>query len=167
MTEERKIKKCAGPIIYNVEGKIFLMKSSKWRQGKNGNFGDVWTIPGGGIEKDNEGNEEAPEIALKREIREELGIELSHIEHVGYGKKSGETDFIKPNIDFEFVDFIARTDNSTITPNHEISEYGWFSLDEAETLPILDVTKILILHNRELIEKRTTEFQAEYKIDKR
>lgn len=168
MTEERKIKRCVGPIIYNLEGKIFLMKSPKWRQGKDGKFGEVWTVPGGEIEKDEHGKDkETPEAALKREILEELGIELNHIEHVGYGKKSGEIDFIKPNIDFEFIDFIARTDNSTISPNHEISEHGWFTLDETQSLPMIDVTKSFLLRSRELLERRIAEFQAEYKIDKR
>ncbi len=168
MTDDRKIKRCVGPIIYNLEGKIFLMKSPKWRQGPEGKFGEVWTVPGGEIEKDETGKEiETPEAALRREIREELGMELSHIEHVGEGKKSGETDFIKPNIDFEFIDFVARTENSTVTPNSEISKYDWFTLDEAEALPMIDVTKKFLIRSRELVEKRIAEFKAEYKIDNR
>ncbi len=168
MTEDKKIKRCVGPIIYNLEGKIFLMKSPKWRQGKDGKFGEVWTVPGGEIEKDDTGTEiETPEQALKREIKEELGIELSHIEYIGEGRKSGETDFIKPNINFEFIDFIARTENSKISPNSEISEYGWFTLNEADSLPMIDVTKGFITRCRQLVEKRIVEFQTEYKINKR
>jgi len=168
MNDERKIKKCVGPIIYNIEGKIFLMKSSKWRLGENGKFGEVWTVPGGEIEKDENGTEkETPEEALHREIAEELGIKISHVEHVGGSKKSGAEDFIKPNIDFEFIDFIARTNDKDISPNHEISDYGWFTLEEAENLPMIDVTKDFIRRCRRLVEERVAEFQAEFKIDKR
>ena len=60
-----KIRKCVGAVIYNNENKIFLMTSPKWKG---------YIIPGGGIE----GNE-SEEEALHREIKEELGIEISKI----------------------------------------------------------------------------------------
>jgi len=145
------------------------MKSPKWRHGRDGEFGEVWTIPGGQIEKDENGNEiETPEEALKREIEdEELHIKISHIEYISSTKKSGVDDFIKPNIDFEFVDFIASADNYNVTPNDEISEFGWFTLDEADAKTMIDTTKIFLRGCRQLLEQRIAEFQAEYHFDRR
>ena len=56
------IKKCVGVIIYNNKDEIFLMSSPKWKK---------WLIPGGRIEEG-----ETEEEALRREIKEEMNIEL-------------------------------------------------------------------------------------------
>ncbi|MBI5072419.1 NUDIX domain-containing protein, partial [Candidatus Woesearchaeota archaeon] len=50
-----------GPLIFNKEGKLFLMQSPKWR--------NKWVIPGGKIELG-----ETMEQAVKREIKEETNL---------------------------------------------------------------------------------------------
>ncbi|MBU2053174.1 MAG: NUDIX domain-containing protein [Nanoarchaeota archaeon] len=125
-----KIKKCVGAIIHNNEGRIFLMTSPKWKG---------WIIPGGEIESD-----ETEEQSLKREILEELGIEIEDITRVGEKIKKAERDFYDSNVEFHFIDFFARAKQTNITPNEEISDYGWFTIDEALQLNLLDTTKELI-----------------------
>jgi len=57
-------------IITNLGGDVLLLKHS---------YGpEVWGLPGGGL---NSG--EDPEAAARREVREELGIDLARIEAVG------------------------------------------------------------------------------------
>jgi ADP-ribose pyrophosphatase YjhB (NUDIX family) len=57
-------------IITNLAGDVLLLKHS---------YGsDVWSLPGGGLARD-----EHPLAAARREVREELGVELSRIELVG------------------------------------------------------------------------------------
>jgi ADP-ribose pyrophosphatase YjhB (NUDIX family) len=57
-------------IITNLGGDVLLLRHS---------YGpDVWGLPGGGI---NRGEE--PEAAARREVREELGIELARLEPIG------------------------------------------------------------------------------------
>jgi ADP-ribose pyrophosphatase YjhB (NUDIX family) len=57
-------------IITNLAGDVLLLKHS---------YGsDVWSLPGGGLAR-----EEDPLAAARREVREELGVELSRIELVG------------------------------------------------------------------------------------
>jgi 8-oxo-dGTP pyrophosphatase MutT (NUDIX family) len=168
MSNSRTIKRCVGPIIYNQEGKIFLMKSHKWRLNEKDEFGNVWIVPGGEIEKNENGVEiETPEEALEREIDEELGIKIERIEYVGSSYKSGEKNFKKPNIDFEFIDFIARTRQSEISPNSEITEYGWFTIEEAERLPLLDTTAAFIQKCKKLLEERVAEFRIELGLNKK
>lgn len=57
-------------IITNLTGDVLLLKHS---------YGaDVWGLPGGGL-----GKGEYPLDAARREVREELGVELARIEAIG------------------------------------------------------------------------------------
>lgn len=125
-----RIKKCVGVVLYDEQDRIFLMTSPKWKQ---------HVVPGGKI-KDGEGEEEA----LRREIREELGIEISDVVRVGEKKKLPSSDFHDSALTFHFIDYFARALQTGITPNDEIQEYGWYSFDEALKLPLLDSTRDLI-----------------------
>ena len=58
----------AGALIFNDAGQILLLKH-RFRAGSG------WGIPGGFLE-----NGEQPEQALRRELREEIGLEVSHVE---------------------------------------------------------------------------------------
>ena len=106
------------------------MTSPKWKG---------YVIPGGEI-KDGE----TEEVALRREMREELGIEISDLVRVGEKKKLASSDFRDPTLNFYFIDYFARALQTKITPNDEISEYGWYFLDEALKLPLLDSTRELV-----------------------
>ena len=57
-------------VITNLTGDVLLLKHS---------YGaDVWSLPGGGLARG-----EDPEAAARREVREELGVELARIEPIG------------------------------------------------------------------------------------
>ena len=58
----------AGALIFNDSGQILLLKH-RFRAGSG------WGIPGGFLEFG-----EQPEQALRRELREEIGLEVSHVE---------------------------------------------------------------------------------------
>lgn len=58
----------AGALIFNDAGQILLLKH-RFRAGSG------WGIPGGFLE-----HGEQPEQALRRELREEVGLEVSHVE---------------------------------------------------------------------------------------
>ncbi|MBU2104415.1 MAG: NUDIX domain-containing protein [Nanoarchaeota archaeon] len=128
--ETIKTKRCAGAVIYNDKGKIFLMSSQKWKG---------WVVPGGEV-KENEKDEEA----LRREIKEELGIELESIVKVGEKIKPPSRDFKDEETKFVFIDFFAKSLNDEITPNEEILDCGWFTIDEALELSLIDTTRRFI-----------------------
>ena len=58
----------AGALIFNDSGQVLLLKH-RFRAGSG------WGIPGGFLEAG-----EHPEQALRREMREEIGLELEHVE---------------------------------------------------------------------------------------
>lgn len=126
-----KTKICVGPILYNDENKIFLMESPKWNS---------WVVPGGKVEEG-----ESEEDALRREMREELGIEITDIVKVGEKVKEPSNDFKDSEMTFIFKDFFCRACSTEITPNEEISNFGWFTVEEALELNLLDTTRKFVL----------------------
>lgn len=124
---------CVGALIYDNENRVFLHTSPKWGDGR------LYIIPGGKIQKS-----ETPKVALRREIREELGIELTDIIEVGR-KKVINTKFYDKNAVFNFIDYFAKASSTIITPNHEILEYGWFILNDALKLKTPDSIRDLLI----------------------
>ncbi len=125
-----KIRRIVGAVVY-TDDEIFLMKSPKW--------GDYWMVPGGGIEK-----YETEEEALRREIREELGIEITNLHRLGEGVKPPSDDFYDSEMEFHYADYCAKALSTDVKPNEEISEWGWFTLEDAMKLNLLDITRNLL-----------------------
>ncbi len=124
------IKTCVGAVLYDDLERIFLMTSPKWKG---------YLVPGGRIEEG-----ESEEQALRRELREELGMEITDLYRVGESVKLPSTDFIDPTMEFHFRSYFARALSTAVQPNSEIKEYGWYSLEQALQLPLLDSTRDLV-----------------------
>lgn len=77
-----------------------------------------WALPGGG-----RGRSEDPEACARREMREELGCELTDLAlfEISYRKIHGASD--RSHV------FTARIDGSPRPDGREIVEAGWFGLD--------------------------------------
>jgi 8-oxo-dGTP diphosphatase len=82
----------------------------------------LWYLPGGTIEVD-----EAPEDALAREVLEELGVAIDHttieFERQITGPAYGRDGLVELNC------FTASW-SGQISPKAEVSELGWFGVDE-------------------------------------
>lgn len=133
------IKTCVGAVLYRDDYKIFLMTSPKW-QG--------YLIPGGRIEAG-----ETEEQALRREIWEELGIGISDVVKMGESVKPPSSDFNDPAIEFHFKTYYAKAASTEIRPNAELSSYGWYTLEEALQLPLLDSTRESVNQFKKLRER--------------
>ncbi|KKP87237.1 MAG: hypothetical protein UR89_C0004G0026 [Candidatus Roizmanbacteria bacterium GW2011_GWA2_35_8] len=92
----------------------------------------VWNISGGGIEFG-----EAPEEALIRETREELGVELKNI--IQIPKVFSE---VRDHWQGLFIVFVSELldSNAKIILNSEAGEFGWFTLNEAKKLKLMPKT---------------------------
>ncbi len=95
----------------------------------NKDYDNKWQIPGGSLEF-----AETIEEGLRREVREELGVEIDNLQMI-------------PQIDISvrgswqglFIVFVCtmRNKNQSIYLNEEASEYGWFTKQEALKLTLL------------------------------
>ncbi len=128
-----------GALIFNGEGKLLLTlrgKKAKNEQGK-------WEIPGGAVEFG-----ETIEESLKREIKEELDIEIEVIEmlqlcnHIIPDEKQ---HWVSPTYICKIVKGKPR-----IMEPEKCDRIGWFNLEDAERLPLSIVTKqdIAVLKKR-------------------
>lgn len=100
----------AGAIITNDEGHVLLLKH-RFRPSPG------WGVPGGFIEAG-----EQPEEALRRELREEVELEVKEV------KLFATRTFNEPT-QIEII-FTARAIEDTERLNFEIQKAAWFSLDE-------------------------------------
>lgn len=137
MPKQQFLEPTVGALIFNPGGKIFLMKSYKWR--------DKYVIPGGHIELG-----EKLEEALKREIKEETDLDIYDIEFLCYQEFIFDQAFWKRK-HFIFFDFACKTKSAKVQLNSEGQEYVWVSLKEALKLPIEPYTRRTI---EEYIKKK-------------
>ena len=105
-------------LVTNERGEILLV-NSPWRG---------WEYPGGLIEPG-----EGFEAALKREVREEAGVEIEVTGFVGICKN------LARNI--VNIDFTARYAGGELTTSEESTEVGWFTPDEAMEMITFPLTK--------------------------
>lgn len=128
--DQRYPEPTVGALIFNREGKLFLMCSHKWK-GK-------WVVPGGHIELG-----ERMEDALRREVREETNLDIYDIEFICFQEFVYDDRFWKPS-HFIFFDYACRTDSTDVKLNEEAEEYAWVALDEALTWPVEHYTAVAI-----------------------
>jgi len=107
----------AAAIVVDKQGKVLLLKH-RFRPGTG------WGIPGGFIEAG-----EQPDEAVRRELREEVGLELAGVEVVT------TRAFHKPR-QIEIV-FRCRPKGDASPQSIEIRRASWFSIDSLpEGLPV-------------------------------
>ncbi len=100
----------AGAVITDACGRVLLLKH-RFRPGTG------WGMPGGFIEKG-----EQPEEALRRELREEVSLEVENLQLFA-------TRALKRPKQVEIV-FTARAIGDPDRLNFEIQKAAWFSADE-------------------------------------
>ena len=100
----------AGAIIFNDAGEVLLLKH-RFRAGSG------WGIPGGFLE-----TAEHPEQAVRRELREEVGLELEDVEI--FTARS----FRKPRQVEILFRARANVDNDLSSQTMEVERLGWFSV---------------------------------------
>ena len=99
----------AGALIFNDAGQVLLLKH-RFRAGSG------WGIPGGFLEAG-----EQPEQALRREMHEEIGLELEQVEIFT------TRTFRKPQqVEILFLAHVNKIDFKPETM--EVERAGWFSL---------------------------------------
>lgn len=109
-----------------------------------------WSLPGGLMEVG-----EDPEEAARREVREELGIEvrvegLFHVANEVIRDEEGKVRY-----HFVLIDYLMAPIGDKIVLNDEADEYGWFPPDAIEELNTSKNTKIVAKKYLETVSRKS------------
>ena len=106
-----------GALILNEDDEIFLMKSPKWD--------DQWLVPGGHVEKGEKIGE-----CVKREVKEEVGLEVENVEFVTV--LEGMPEKFERDTHFIFLNYSCRAENQEVElDQREAVEHVWIDPEEA------------------------------------
>ena len=114
---------CSSAFVINDQNEILLIYHKK--------FGK-YVQPGGHIE----GNEEKWEASI-REVFEETGIEIEIVDKEPFAKEIYNNN-VGRQVDYQFY---AVPKNLNIVHNGESFEAGWFSMEEIDSIPVVDDLK--------------------------
>lgn len=117
----------AGTFIQNYKGEIILIKTHKW----NGKY----CVPGGHIEVG-----ETIEQALKREAKEEMGLDVYEPKFLVLHEYLPDGSFHKSR-HFLFLNYLLKTDSTEVTLNDEAESFVWVKPKDALKLPLEHYTK--------------------------
>jgi phosphoglycolate phosphatase len=121
-----------GALIFNDASHVLMIRTHKWS--------DLWGIPGGKIKWG-----EPSEDALRREIKEETDLDVTHIQFVLVQDCIHSKEFYR-DAHFILLNYTCRClGEPRVTLNEEAREFRWIKPDEALQMPINQPTRRLLL----------------------
>ena len=131
------------------DGKYLITKRAEWEKA----FPGRWTVPGGKLEvldyalreKDTKHHwYNVFEDLLKREIKEEVGLDVKNIGYVT------SMVYIRPdNVPCLIVSLFAEPVDEVVVLCNALTEYAWVDIDEAKNYDLIDgiYDELVILDN--------------------
>lgn len=121
-----------GALVLDAAGRGLLVRTHKWH--------GRWGVPGGKIARG-----ETAEAALKRELREETGLDVDEVRFVAVYEAIDSPEFFKP-AHMILLNYTARTagEAPAVALCDEAQEYRWASREEALALPLNSFTRALV-----------------------
>lgn len=119
-----------GALVFNPAGKILLHRSIRWRE--------RYVVPGGKVEYG-----ESLEEALKRELWEDTGLAIAHIESLGFQESIDSEEYQKAR-HMLLMDFLCRTTSKDVPAPKAGKEFQWVAVEEALELPLNTFTRKMI-----------------------
>lgn len=119
-----------GALLHDGAGKLLMVRTHKW--------GHRWGIPGGKIRRG-----ESSLDALRRETREETGLELEDIRFAMVQDSIDSTEFLRPE-HFLLLNYVARVSPGQVILNDEAQEFRWVTPAEALLLDLNRPTRVLL-----------------------
>ncbi|MBP2707642.1 NUDIX hydrolase [Microbispora sp. RL4-1S] len=113
--------RCVGGIVVDSAGRLLLV-----RRGRPPGQG-LWSLPGGRVEAG-----ETDEQALRREMREETGLEIEVGRLAGTVIRPGPDD----GVAYEIYDYLATAAGGRLTPGDDAADARWCPPADLLRLPL-------------------------------
>jgi 8-oxo-dGTP pyrophosphatase MutT (NUDIX family) len=123
-----------GALIFDDAGRVLMIQTHKWSR--------KWGIPGGKIKT----NEPAAD-ALRREVREETGLELKDVRFELVQDCIEPPEFYR-KAHFILLNYTAAATGTAVVLNDEAEDHRWVSLEEAVKMDLNGPTRVLLDHVR-------------------
>ena len=129
--ENRPPEATVGALIFNDAGEVLMIRTHKWS--------NLWGIPGGKIKWG-----EPSLDALRREIKEETGLDVIGIEFVLVQDCIHSREFYR-DAHFVLLNYTCRCPGQPrVKLNDEAREFRWVTTAEASKMPLNTPTRVLL-----------------------
>jgi ADP-ribose pyrophosphatase YjhB (NUDIX family) len=120
-----------GALIYDSSDRVLMIRTQKWS--------NLWGIPGGKIKWG-----ERSLDALRREVKEETGLDIDDIRFVLVQDCVGSKEFYR-DAHFVLLNYTcSRSGAEGVKLNDEAQEFRWVSIDEAVRMNLNQPTRTLL-----------------------
>ena len=123
-------------LIAAPDNHVLIVRTVKWS--------GQWGVPGGKVDYG-----ETLETALRREMLEEVGLELHDVRFAFNSELIEDEKFHKP-MHFVSAEYLARSSHTNVVTNSEIETFAWVTLREALKYPLNRYTRVLLEYALEL-----------------
>lgn len=120
-----------GGLIFDADDQVLMVRTHKWS--------NLWGIPGGKVKWG-----ETSEEALRRELKEETGLDIAGIEFVLVQDCIHSKEFYR-DAHFVLLNYTCRCAGEPVVQlNEEAREFRWVTTEQALALPLNQPTRALV-----------------------